>query len=58
MTTNGDERNDDETDYDFLIEKTLFLNDNDDGNATANDYGVIRMIFQGKTRNIVCCCYG
>ena len=40
MTTNGDERNDDETDYDFLIEKTLFLNENDDGNATASDYGV------------------
>lgn len=40
MKTNGDEMNDDETDYDFLIEKTFFLNENDDGDATANDYGV------------------
>ena len=37
MTTNGDELNDDETDYDFLIEKTFFLNGSDDDDAIAND---------------------
>ena len=40
MTTNGDEMNDNETDYDFSTEKTFFLNESDDGDVTANDYGV------------------